>query len=85
MVEMLPSAEREYLSFDTVSKSSDTVGDINLLYPTEFLNSLKINNFLEHRIILKVGVPIMLLRNLNQSAGLCNGTRLMVTNLADRF
>jgi ATP-dependent DNA helicase PIF1 len=28
-------------------------------------------------------VPIMLLRNLNQSEGLCNGTRLIITLLGD--
>ncbi|XP_020398792.1 ATP-dependent DNA helicase PIF1-like [Zea mays] len=34
-------------------------------------------------IVLKKGVPIMLLRNLNQSEGLCNGTRLIITSLGD--
>jgi len=34
---------------------------------------------------LKNGTPIMLLRNLNQSLGLCNGTRLIITNLADNI
>ncbi|CAL9002650.1 unnamed protein product, partial [Prunus brigantina] len=29
-------------------------------------------------------MPIMLLRNLNQSSGLCNGTRLVVTQMVDR-
>jgi ATP-dependent DNA helicase PIF1 len=33
---------------------------------------------------LKVGVPILLLRNLNQSIGLCNGTRLIVKRLGQR-
>ncbi|XP_034918726.1 uncharacterized protein [Populus alba] len=36
-------------------------------------------------ISLKIGTPIMLLRNLNPSAGLCNGTRLIVTQLAERI
>ena len=53
------------------------------LYSTEYLNTLNANNFPCHRLRLKVGVPIMLLRNLNQSTGLCNGTRLIITNLGD--
>jgi len=34
---------------------------------------------------LEVGLPIMLLRNINQSAGLCNGTRLTITQLGKWF
>ncbi|KAM0853579.1 hypothetical protein ACQ4PT_050975 [Festuca glaucescens] len=36
------------------------------------------------RLVLKKGVPIMLLRNISQTTGLCNGTRLVVTRLADK-
>jgi len=32
---------------------------------------------------LKVGMPILLLHNLNQSIGLCNGTRLIVKRLGE--
>ena len=34
-----------------------------------------------HKLKLKVGTIIMLLRNLNQCDGLCNGTRLIVVAL----
>jgi len=37
-----------------------------------------------HELQLKVGVPILLLRNLNQSIRLCNGTRLIVKRLGQR-
>ena len=37
-----------------------------------------------HSLTLKVGCPIILLRNLDASDGLCNGTRLIVTALKER-
>ena len=83
MVKLLPNQEREYLSADTISKCIDAPNDAEVLYPVEYLNTINSNNFPPHRLLLKVGVPIMLLRNLNQSLGLCNGTRLIVTQLGD--
>jgi ATP-dependent DNA helicase PIF1 len=35
-----------------------------------------------HKISLKLGAIIMLLRNLNPAEGHCNGTRYVVTNMA---
>ncbi|RCV30825.1 hypothetical protein SETIT_6G126800v2, partial [Setaria italica] len=83
MISMAPT--KEYLSFYCLFKCSDVVDDVDLLYPVELLISLKVNNFPDHCLVLKVGVPVMLLRNLNQMAGLCNGTRLIITILADRI
>jgi ATP-dependent DNA helicase PIF1 len=48
------------------------------LYSVEFLNILQFSGITNHKLKLKVGVPILLLHNLNQSIGLCNGTRLIV-------
>jgi ATP-dependent DNA helicase PIF1 len=47
----------------------------------ELLNSIETNGLPPHRLSLTVGCVIMLIRNLNKSAGLCNGTRLIVTAL----
>ncbi|XP_057425917.1 uncharacterized protein LOC130719311 [Lotus japonicus] len=47
---------------------------VNFAYP----NFVSIPN---HMIVLKKGVSIMLHRNLDHAAGLCNGTRIMVTDL----
>ncbi|KAF1885671.1 hypothetical protein Lal_00039519, partial [Lupinus albus] len=49
---------------------------------TEFLNSLKTSGLPNHKIKLKVGTPIMLLRNLDQTEGLCNVTKMIVNRLA---
>ena len=49
---------------------------------TEFLNSLTTYSLPNHSIKIKIGSLIMLLRNLDQTQGLCNDTRLIVTRLA---
>ncbi len=54
------------------------------LYPVEFLNTLRFSGIANHELQLKVGVPILLLRNLNQSIGLCNGTKLIIKRLGQR-
>jgi hypothetical protein len=85
IVSLLPGDSVEYLSCDTISKSSEHIPDFDVLYPTEFLNSIDANNFPRHKIVLKKGVIVMLLRNLNQNMGLCNGTRLFVLELGQRI
>ncbi|KAI9079911.1 hypothetical protein K1719_038157 [Acacia pycnantha] len=51
------------------------------LLPSEYLNAIKCSGIPHHKLVLKVGVPIMLLRNIDQAAGLCNGTRLQIKQL----
>ena len=43
----------------------------------EFLNSLTVSGLPPHYLRLKNGCPIILLRNIDPSNGLCNGTRLI--------
>ena len=83
IVSLLPGDGKQYLSCDKIVKAPDSHESYDILYPVELLNSLNGSNFPTHELTLKVGVPIMLLRNLNQSIGLCNGTRLIVTALGD--
>ncbi|KAK9174941.1 hypothetical protein WN944_026945 [Citrus x changshan-huyou] len=81
IMNIIPGQGRTYFSSDSICKASANTNDEDVLYPTEFLNSLKFNGIPNHDIRLKEGAPVMLLRNLNQIEGLCNGTRLIVTRL----
>jgi ATP-dependent DNA helicase PIF1 len=53
--------------------------------PTVFLNNLKFPGIPDHQLKLKVGLPVMLLHNINQAAGLCNGTRMTITKLGNKY
>ncbi|CAI0559523.1 unnamed protein product [Linum tenue] len=81
MLALIPGMPRTYFSGDSLHTDASDPDRLEAEYPTEFLNSLSFNGCPEHQIDLKVFSPIMLLRNLNPSIGLCNGTRLMVLYL----
>jgi ATP-dependent DNA helicase PIF1 len=78
IVSLLPGDNVQYTSCDTIIKTSEKISDFDLIYPTEFLNSIEVNDFPTHKLVLKKGTIVMLLRNLNHTMGLCNGTRLLV-------
>ena len=68
-----------YKSIDTVTNDTEVTE-----YPSDVLNSLTPAGMPSHRLALKIGAPIMLIRNLDPPK-LCNGTRLQVTQLFDRL
>ena len=81
MCGLIPEEEHHFFSCDTVCQASQASDAIEDLYTTEFLNSISSSGMPPHKLTLKVGVPIMLLRNIDQNAGLCNGTRLRVSKI----
>lgn len=85
MVNILGSQGRTYYSADTKvdTEHIDTVDTISC--PAEFLNSLTSSSLPNHEIFLKICTPILLLRNINQSIGLCNGTRPAATKLGNKL
>ncbi|KAF7151703.1 hypothetical protein RHSIM_Rhsim02G0156100 [Rhododendron simsii] len=79
LIAIFPGEEWKYVSYD------EAIDDTHCYYPEEFLNTLTPNGLPPHELILKVNSPIMLLRNLNPSVGLCNGTRMVCKGFAQRL
>ncbi|KAG7176826.1 putative PIF1-like helicase-containing protein 2 [Homarus americanus] len=73
LLRLLPGSETSFKSVDIVIDQDQAVQ-----YPAEFLNYLEIAGMPPHHLTLKIGTPIMLLRNLEPPI-LCNGTRLVIT------
>uniref|UniRef100_A0A8C5PJF9 ATP-dependent DNA helicase n=1 Tax=Leptobrachium leishanense TaxID=445787 RepID=A0A8C5PJF9_9ANUR len=76
VLSLLEGESRTYLSTDSIDDESQEDKDN---YPIEFLNELTPSGMPVHKLKLKIGSIIMLLRNLNTKRGLCNGTRMIVT------
>ncbi|XP_074271039.1 uncharacterized protein LOC141594959 [Silene latifolia] len=74
----MTGAMKEYLSSDSISKAEGYTSNQEELYSAEFLNFIRCVDLPNHKITLKIGNPIMLMRNLDQLVGLCNGTRVVV-------
>jgi len=66
--------------------SADSAEDMEVAntYPSEFLNTLEVSGMPSHKLLLKIGAPVILLRNLDPLAWLCNGTRLIVRQFTMR-
>ncbi|CAN1250926.1 ATP-dependent DNA helicase PIF1 [Linum perenne] len=79
----IPGDEKIYLSSDTLTTPGPNQTRLEAEYPVEFLNALTFNGMPEHQLRLKPYAIVMLLRNLNPSAGLCNGTRILLTHLGE--
>nr|XP_043624130.1 uncharacterized protein LOC122595729 [Erigeron canadensis] len=81
LLEMMPGSPIEYLSSDSLAECVDTTDADQALYSSDVLNNLRMSGLPNHKLVVKVGVPVMLLRNIDQPNGLCNGTRLQVIKL----
>ena len=79
-LQSLPGEKLVYVSADYLGANCQ---EDAATYPLELLNKLEPPGMARQELKLKVGAPIILLRNLHLKEGLMNGTRLLVTDCLD--
>lgn len=82
LIEQFPGDSHLFESIDTADVNNTEDGSEQL--PIEYLRSLTPAGLPPATLRLKVGAPIILLRNLYPKQGLCNGTRMVITQLGRR-
>ena len=73
LVDMMPTSSKLYKSIDTAMSNDEATH-----YPPEFTNFIETPGLLPHKLNIKIGMPVMVLRSLNPPR-LMNDTRCIVT------
>ncbi|KAL7616464.1 hypothetical protein Lser_V15G00051 [Lactuca serriola] len=81
MLALMKDERKTYLSLDSLCETKSTDCFEESVYSPDVLNAFKASGIPNHKLTLKTGVPVMLLRNIDQTKGLCNGTRLQIVRL----
>ncbi|EUC56136.1 PIF1-like helicase, partial [Rhizoctonia solani AG-3 Rhs1AP] len=84
ILEKFPGQPQVFHSADKVIYEAGVDDERLGTLSTEYLNSLNSGSVPLSKLELKEGCPIMVLRNLARSQGVCNGTRGVVTRMGSR-
>ena len=85
VLDRFPGPSRVFHSADFIPLSEQIgEGDPMLNYPVEHLNDINTSTLPLAKLEVKLGCPVMILRNLDQSRGVCNGSRGILTRYSNR-
>ncbi len=82
IMSMLPSTPILLIGTNKILVDEDAAPNIPVMQPEAVFDHLQ-NGFPPTQLLLRKGTIVMLLRNIDVSAGLCNGTRLVVKAFAN--
>ena len=79
-----PGELQVFQSADSIEDNEGHGEEGILMYPVEYLNSINCSGLPLAKLALKVGCPVMVLRNINPGDGVCNGSRGILTRATPR-
>ena len=80
-----PGPSQVFHSVDFIPTSEQLGEDDPLLnYPVEYLNDINSGSLPLAKLELKIGCPVMVLKNLDAANGVCNGSRGILTRHSNR-
>ncbi|KXN91865.1 ATP-dependent DNA helicase PIF1 [Leucoagaricus sp. SymC.cos] len=83
ILDKFPEEKHVLMGADSIDLDNPHNGNYNP-YPMEYLNTLNVSGLPLANLVLKVGCPLMLLRNLDPSEGLCNGRQMRLLAICSR-
>jgi ATP-dependent DNA helicase PIF1 len=83
-LELLPGQAEVFHSTDRVKFEAGVDNADTAHLAPEYLKSLKSGSIPQAKLKLKLGCPVMIMRNLAPAQGVCNGTRGVVTRMGRR-
>jgi ATP-dependent DNA helicase PIF1 len=85
VLQEFPGQSQVFYSADSIPTSELSGEDDPLLnYPVEYLNEINCTGMPLANLEVKIGCPIMVLKNLDAAHGLCNGSRGILTRCRNR-
>jgi len=85
ILDRMPGETIVYHSSNTIIEEPGADGGFNPFPLTpEYLSSINSSNLPPGELRIKIGCPLILLRNISPAQGLCNGTRVVVVRGGDR-
>ena len=82
ILQQLPGQLETLFAIDSADVNQENTGFAEL--PVEYLQSFNPPGLPPSKLQLKVGCPVMLLRNLCPTKGLCNGTRISILSIGQK-
>ena len=74
-----------FQSSDMMIKQDGADQPDGIEYPAEYLNTFNASGIPSAKLEVKIGAPLMIYRNLDFKAGICNGTRVILTKIKRRL